>query len=75
MIVASQLPRENVEANPATASPSESHATTRMIVDVYDSFLGPDAWPDEEEIVKLRALYGWSEIRGPVVDSIAGVEE
>ena len=35
------------------------HRTTRMLTDVYDSFLGPSGWPDSAEIGRLRALYGW----------------
>jgi len=35
-----------------------------MVLEVYDSFLDPAAWPVEEERAKLAALYGW-EIGGP----------
>jgi hypothetical protein len=42
----------------STITPA-SDATTRMIVDVYDSFLDPTVWPDEKERARLCNVYGW----------------
>ncbi len=38
------------------------HATTRMVMETYDSFVGPDAWPEAAEIDSLRAIYGWADL-------------
>ena len=44
------------------------HTTLRMVVEQYDSFLDPSAWPDEAERTKLRTLYGWPELPGSSLD-------
>ncbi len=35
------------------------HTTPRMILEVYDSFLDANAWPDEAEQAALSPVYGW----------------
>ncbi len=44
------------------------HTTVRMITEVYDSFIDPARWPDEDECHAVAGLYGWS------VNSEDGVE-
>jgi len=48
-----------ISRNPKAVSGEFGHATTRMIVDVYDSFLDPAMWPPAEEIGRLAEVYGW----------------
>ncbi len=38
------------------------HATLRMVVEQYDSFVDPAAWPDEDERERLRTIYGWTSV-------------
>lgn len=45
--------------NPKQVSEAIGHRSTRMVTDVYDSFLGPDAWPNEVEMRALERTYGW----------------
>lgn len=47
--------------NPKAVSSELGHTTTRMIIDVYDSFLDPAAWPDSAELARLASVYGWGE--------------
>ncbi len=47
--------------NPKVVSAEVGHTTTRMIVQVYDSFMNPANWPDGAEIAQLRAFYGFAE--------------
>jgi len=45
--------------NPKLVSAELGHTTARMITDNYDSWMDPARWPDEEELKRLRAIYGW----------------
>jgi hypothetical protein len=45
--------------NPKLVAAELGHATSHMVVSNYDSFLDPRTWPDEKEVAKLRAIYGW----------------
>jgi len=45
--------------NPKAISSELGHATTRMIIEVYDSFLDPASWPEAAELARLCSLYGW----------------
>jgi integrase len=45
--------------NPKQVSEAIGHKTTRMVTDVYDSFLGEDAWADDAEVPRLQGIYGW----------------
>jgi integrase len=55
--------------NPKQISEAVGHRTTRMVTDVYDSFLGEDAWADDAELVRLQGIYGWTVKGAPVVPS------
>jgi hypothetical protein len=43
------------------------HTTTRMVNDVYDSFIDPSNWPGSEERTHLAAIFGFDDDR-PVGD-------
>ena len=45
--------------NPKFISAEVGHTTTRMIMDVYDSFVDPGRWPGGEERAALAEIYGW----------------
>ena len=45
--------------NAKQVSAEVGHATMRMIMEQYDSFIDPSRWPDEGEIRKVSELYGW----------------
>lgn len=38
------------------------HTTSRMVVEVYDSFLDPMNWPDPLERRRLARFYGWADV-------------
>ena len=46
--------------NPKRVASEVGHTTVRMITEVYDSFIDPARWPDEEERLALAELYGWA---------------
>jgi integrase len=58
--------------NPKEISGEIGHATLRMILEQYDTFIDPANWPDEGELTRLRAIYGWSppsrSLRSPFVE-------
>ncbi len=54
--------------NPKQVASEVGHTTVRMITEVYDSFIDPARWPDEEERRALAEVYGWG------VTSADGVE-
>jgi len=35
------------------------NTTTRMVKDVYDSFIDPASWPEEEERQRLATVFGF----------------
>ena len=45
--------------NPKQVAAEVGHTTMRMITEVYDAFIDPTRWPDDEEIVRLADIYGW----------------
>ena len=45
--------------NPKLVAGELGHTTSRMVVEVYDSFLDPANWPDDLERRRLAAFYGW----------------
>jgi len=48
--------------NPKVVSAEIGHTTTRMVVQVYDSFMNPAGnWPPADEIARLKAFYGFDE--------------
>lgn len=47
--------------NPKAVSAELGHATTRMLIEVYDSFLDPTTWPDQREIARLESVYAWED--------------
>jgi site-specific recombinase XerD len=59
--------------NPKEISGDVGHATLRMILEQYDTFIDPANWPDEREISRLRRIYGWDapsrSLRSPFVDT------
>ena len=58
--------------NPKEISGEIGHATLRMILEQYDTFIDPANWPDEGELTRLRAIYGWDSpsrsLRSPFVE-------
>ena len=59
--------------NPKEISGEIGHATLRMILEQYDTFIDPVNWPDEVELTRLREIYGWEapsrSLRSPFVDA------
>jgi len=51
--------------NPKLVAAELGHTTSRMVVEVYDSFLDPANWPDELERARLVRLYGWPDLAPP----------
>ncbi len=49
--------------NPKQVAAHVGHTTTRMVNDVYDSFIDPASWPEEEERRRLAAIFGFDEER------------
>jgi integrase len=47
--------------NPKEVASEVGHASLRMLVSVYASFLDPSTWPDASEVARLRVLFGWPE--------------
>ena len=47
--------------NPKEVAGELGHATSRMVSDVYDSFLDPRNWPGSSEIAQLTHIYGWQD--------------
>jgi hypothetical protein len=48
--------------NPKLVASELGHTTSRMVVEVYDSFLDPTNWPDELERRRLARFYGWADV-------------
>jgi len=48
--------------NPKLVAGELGHTTSRMVVEVYDSFLDPMNWPDPLERRRLARFYGWPEV-------------
>ena len=48
--------------NPNAVAGDLSHATARMVTEVYDSFLDPASWPGEAEQARLIEIYGWADV-------------
>ncbi len=49
-----------LDRNPKLIAAELGHTTARMVTDNYDSWMDPSRWPDEEELDRLRAVYGWA---------------
>ena len=45
--------------NPKQVAAHVGHTTTRMVNDVYDSFIDPTSWPEEEERKRLATIFGF----------------
>ena len=45
--------------NPKQVAAHVGHTTTRMVNDVYDSFIDPTSWPEEEERQPLATIFGF----------------
>ena len=45
--------------NPKQVAAHVGHTTTRMVNDVYDSFIDPASWPEEEERQRLATIFGF----------------
>jgi hypothetical protein len=51
--------------NPEFVAAELGHTTSRMVVEVYDSFLDPARGLDELERTGLVRLYGWPDLAAP----------
>ena len=51
--------------NPKLVAAELGHTTSRMVVEVYDSFPDPVNWPGELERARLVRLYGWPDLAPP----------
>ncbi len=49
--------------NAKRISETLGHANPRMILEKYDAFLGPESWPEADEVAMLRQIYGWGNVR------------
>ena len=45
--------------NPKQVAAHVGHTTTRMVNDVYDSYIDPTSWPEEEERKRLATIFGF----------------
>ena len=58
--------------NPKEIASEIGHASMRMLITVYDSFLDSSAWPDPSEVARLKTIYGWSEPSSVPENSLSG---
>lgn len=47
--------------NPKKVASEMGHASLRMITEQYETFLDDESWPDEPELARLDAIYGWQD--------------
>jgi hypothetical protein len=48
--------------DPKLVAAELGHATARMVVSQYDSFLDPAHWPDDAERAALASIYEWPDV-------------
>jgi hypothetical protein len=49
--------------NPKRVATETGHRSVRMIMDQYELFTDEESWPDDSEVRRLAAFYGWTDTR------------